>query len=482
MELLNLCDTGPGAIHALRLILCSICCSENDGVLLANVSMDSEMSLDVSNDSNFDLEPTPRPQPRPSSMNRGQRSTRAAAITDPEHPDYMEVESVGNESVWDNSARSSRNAQANGNGDEVQPSPSERLMPAQLRPSKEKSNNRHTKEVESGEKYEKASPGTPNRTPQRAIPGKGYTSQNMGGSSGYSTPSEDYKTPSVESVPPLGSQISHHSQLSEPAEGEPEPSAFDPIHQNFPRGPHSQPSRKSPPLPIGQSTPRASSVVGRSSAFERGKPAMQSFTLHDRTHTPQSARAAGIPVIDGSASSPRSSSDGSDQELRKLHSDHKNKEAKDGSIRGSFFLNNTEPDTQGVPPSSSSLSEPPQRPHSLHVPKPIKVEQNPQRGKVKQSPVTSFAAIRSQRENGEVAAAFAGAGAAVEGGSLRSQYRAKSAGLEEKVAKRTTFGTMPNTTTWQENAKKAATTRPDNGQEGEEETVQVRLIFSYTFF
>ena len=364
------------------------------------------MSLDISSD-NIELEPTPRPtvqRPRAIGPVRGQRS-QTGTVTDPHHPDYLELESVGGESIWGDSARGSSQTRRE-NGDEIQ-SPSERLMPAQLRPAKEKSNNHHTKEVESGEKYDKPSPSTPNRPVPRSLNvQKGYTSQNMGGgSSSESTPSEDYKTPSVETAPPLG------SQLSQPAEGEPDsaPSAFETYRRA------EVPSRaggKSPPL-------QRPCAVGRSSAFDRGKPAMQSFTLHDR-HTPQSARAAGIPVIgsgenSGHAtpvqqlrqrdSSPRSSSDGSDQELRKLHSDHKTKESKD-TTHGSFFLNNG----SGEPDSSTTVDVA-QRPHSLFVPKP-----NTPRKAPKQSPKTSFAALRSQRENGEVEAAFSGT---VAGGSLR---------------------------------------------------------------
>ena len=247
--------------------------------------------------------------------------------------------------------------------------------------------------------------------------------------------------------------------------------------------------------------------------FIRGEMGGQSFTLHDR-HTPQSARAAGIPVVEtpptqrrrtphppagtgiresspcpppgngiretsprpptGASvreSSPRpGSSDGSDQELRKIHADHRDKEIKDRGdpIRDSFFLNSGGGSVDGdaVPDSIQ------RRPASLNVPKPIQMPAAPH-SQGKESPKTSFAQLRQQQldqkqshrqqqENGEVGgtAVFA----------AQQHHRAKP-NLSPKVAKKTTFGAMPNQTTWQESAQKS--TRLPGTEGGDGDTVQV---------
>ena len=190
-------------------------------------------------------------------------------------------------------------------------------------------------------------------------------------------------------------------------------------------------------------------------------PSGQSFTLPDR-HTPQSARAAGIPIIDGCQRplSPRSSSDSSDQELRKIHADHRAKEMNREPV-STFFLNNGS--AAGEPAAEATV----QRPHSLHVPKPIKVQAGVSK------PSTSF--TQQRRENGGDSRAGSTSSSLVE------QYRKTkmtAAPTEEKVAKKTTFGVMPNQTTWQESAKKTENSTT-SGSEKEGDNVRVSAIWDF---
>ncbi|ELU11545.1 hypothetical protein CAPTEDRAFT_228385 [Capitella teleta] len=210
--------------------------------MLQNVSIDTDVSLDLSDES-IDIGDTPR------SASTGLRSRATggvAALQDlfkgPLENDGTELQSI--------SSRAS--------------STIEPLMPAQIKPAKEKSNN-HTKEEESGEKDK--SPATPSR-PQ--IPKNlSITSEGHEDSSS----DEDFQTPSVETVPLPG----------------------------FPQNNHS-PS-KSPEKNVEGKQYDAFVVETDDKKFDRSKPVYQSFTLHNQPKTPEAAEAAGIPVVTDANSS-----------------------------------------------------------------------------------------------------------------------------------------------------------------------------------
>ena len=239
-------------------------------VLLANVSIDSEMSMSTDSSINIsELEEVPRGfHGRPVGPVRRQRSPMGpiSSITDPHHPDYMELESVGSNPSTHRSHGNPHHPAAAGNPhpqskptNTSNPNPPEPLMAAQIRPAKEKSNNHHTKEVESGEKSDKRSPSSPARQYPRSLnvgpavtvqKSPGYVSQDMGGdSSGESTPSEEYQTPSVESVP-FEPPLRGLDKLAQPSEGEPEPEdhqQFEAFHVENNAGPTPRGGAMSPP-------------------------------------------------------------------------------------------------------------------------------------------------------------------------------------------------------------------------------------------
>ena len=309
--------------------------------------------------------------------------------------------------------------------------PAEKLIPAHLKPAKEKLNNSHTKETESGEATTIRSPTSPSKQPPRSL---NITPQVnsivMGGDdSDGSTPDEDYQTPSTESVPLPGEiqsaqvvkeDAKSQSSLSESTSAEPKRRQFEAFYVD-------PDSSLSSNIPLGQG---ARGVTPRT-------PVTESFTLHDQYHTIESARAAGLPIVDGSAGhrlGELSSGESSDPELQKLRADHSTRE------------------TEGSPRLTIG-----QRPELLTVK--VKSEKV-QKHKDVESPKTNFAQIKQEKENGDLSSISYGTKNQESGFSLKSQFQKGKAAV--KVHKKTTFAALPNQTTWQENAVSATRQRDSN--------------------
>lgn len=296
--------------------------------------------------------------------------------------------------------------------------PLEPLMPAQLKPAKEKSHN-HSKEEESGEKDDKRSPSTPSKP---VIP----KSLNI-----TSTPHEDssdssdeFQTPSVETVPLPGfdqgdNGRSQAKSASPEKEGSPS-KGFDAFFVDAGEA---------------ENKPKVS--------LDRHKPVAQSFTLHGQPKTPEAAEAAGIPVItDADVSNvpnlvQRMRAQKAAEEMRSLN-------GASSQRPGSLDI------TKSSLPSEAAVD----------IPKPS----DP-------SPLTSFAQIKRQKENGEVSPSvlFAQQGPAPKIGSLRDQFQ------KSKHPKKTTFAALPNQTTWRENAAQRNSVPrevPDSNREGEPEATE----------
>lgn len=290
--------------------------------LLANVSIDSDImdsfsddmigSLDIGDDSN----PTPPPTLMHPANQREVTHGTTSNLHNRDHPDFMEVQSVTSAA----SCLTHRSVVDEGhvqNGDSrpvtrnVEP-----LLPARLKPAKEKTTN-HSKEQELSHTTEKKSPtkrdselsGRELRSPTRS---KGKSVDSVGSLS----LSEDSSV--TDSVTPLPEDMLSDNEISQ-------------------RGKHAF---------------TAFSISGggiHGKEVDKSADSVKlSYTIQDHVYTPETARAAGIPIVndstdkqsftlseermsrshEGSVCS-RNSGDFSDHESHKIHKDHKIKEAED---------------------------------------------------------------------------------------------------------------------------------------------------------
>lgn len=158
--------------------------------------------------------------------------------------------------------------------------------------------------------------------------------------------------------------------------------------------------------------------------------------------------------------SDRSSSEGSDPELRKIHQDHKDWENK-------AAIHSSKADSQSQ--NGLSTAEP-QRPVSLNVTKRVISPGEGDSEAEKPSPKTSFAEIKKQKDNGEVSPVIYRQQGSQDGapvGSLRDHFqKTKTKG----VVKKTTFAALPNQTSWQETAQRNALAQDSNREQ--EDSVQ----------
>ena len=479
----------------LDAVVCCFICSlshskdSDQSTLLANVSIDSDMSLDLNMDSSIDineLDDTPRgqghPQRGPSapvgpvsrSRNNAQahvgnpRPQTGAPNPNPHprshHADDMKIENVSSRAT---SAGSTRNPTLSGRsagnphgggarnthnpaGNPHGQAPFEPLMPAKLKPAKEKNAN-HTKEVESGERADKKSPSSPSKPRTLSL-------KPFGGGDSDSSTDEEFQTPSAE-------QVSFFTEKVPPGgeEAAPQPSGTTSRGRQYEAF---YVDTDNPPLSVTSGvTSNGVPVSVTPRSLDRSKPQKQSFTLHDQAHTVETAIVAGIPVIDGSKSSSwgadsgatparasrRTSRDKLDQELSKLNADSRNKEIKDGPL-DSFFLN----------PNPTEVH----RPDTLNVPKPIQVDGPGNMAAVngdRPSPKTSFAEIKKQKDSGEVSpVTYLQHRSPLKNPSdksaLKSAFQKVQPGSNPhglRGQKKTTFAALPNQTTWQESMHKS---------------------------
>ncbi|XP_064653116.1 calmodulin-regulated spectrin-associated protein 1-B-like isoform X3 [Lineus longissimus] len=448
---------------------CSTETRSSEGSLLTNVSLDS----DLMESATFSFSDTDTPRDTA-------RSTAPANVTDPSHPDYMELQSV---TSLVGTARSDTSQRPTGF--------TEPLMPALLKPAKEK-NNSHPKDVESGEAV-KRSPGSPTKPVGKVNGSPKHVAPQVDSDS---SSDEEFMTPqaSQPNTPFGGSPERNTNSL--PAKVSPKKSSPQKVV------PPSKPVTVAPPVAPPQETEtqqNAAFFIDTENGVERpikskeppveacpfnsrrGAPVSQSFVRTDRPLTANLARKVGIPVIGDSESQagrlfesvPRrdseghSSSDFSDHESSKIHRDHKLKESND--MEGSFYL----------PPRTDSSADT-TRPDSLFG-KDKETEQKAlsevQVNDTKPSPTTSFAELKKQRSGvtetpPEVAVYHSETVEAPSMISLKSQFQRSKEEQTSKPVKKTTFAALPNQTTWQESAQKSAQKMKDMNKENEAEAVQ----------
>lgn len=297
--------------------------------LLANVSIDSELMESFSDDQlgslDMDLSDTPRPTLPANQVPR----ESASNLRDPNHPDYMEVQSVtsgaatnrtvhqGEETRPDSESAIPENPPChqdllNEFSAQLDPKDNkqsrnecyEPLLPAKLKPRKEAINN-HSKEQERGDK---------------SLLAKSVKSMevDLGSSSVLSERSDSSSSVPVTPLP--------EDQLSD---------------QDVPKQPRYTAFTVNTGFSEDMESPRKSVLSTVRSQGDTAESVKLSYTVSNEA-TSESARAAGIPVVgesgeqawrrwgsrEGSVNS-RSSGDNSDHESQKIHYDQKLSENKD---------------------------------------------------------------------------------------------------------------------------------------------------------
>ncbi|KAK6167851.1 hypothetical protein SNE40_021785 [Patella caerulea] len=189
-----------------------------------------------------------------------------------------------------------------------------------------------------------------------------------------------------------------------------------------------------------------------------------SYTLPGQVHTLHSARAAGIPVVEGSeefrrlvsregsVTSSRSSGDFSDHESHKIHYDHKAREAvemKNGDQSGSSTSSSQSKPAPILiteklpPPNMTSIIDRSKKPHT-----------------------TNFAEIKRLKEaygqvdNSGLVYMQHGQEASPTQSPLKSAFLNK----QQDAAKKTSFAALPNETTWQQSAQRSSNQNQNNSR------------------
>ena len=401
-----------------------------------------------------EFESTGRPQPQKPNL------------TDSSHPEYMEVVSVTPGHPTATSARSSSSVST----DRQEP-----LLPAKLRPSKEKTNH-HSKAEERGDRTPRKKMVSPTKPMKGKLspPGGSQGRVSPGGGkagsprSSGSSMDETVVTPlaSTELVTPRSVESATSS-----SESSAPPSSQPPQQQQQQQQQQARPASRSgyeafiiPPdsnsdVPIVYSPRRTASSLA-----QRGEAPAGSYTLETDVRDSQTAREAGLPVIgqgggddgevatrligasrEGSVGSSRSSGDFSDHESHKIHQDHKARESLKHSPR------------QVIDP------------HKLHASalnQPQVVEQ-PKHGELitdhlpegqKKPGTTSFAEIRRMKGVSKVdnsGYVYMQHGQEP-GGDASGHTNFKSSQRSDGGGKKATFARLPNETTWQQSAQRNA--------------------------
>ncbi|XP_070209593.1 calmodulin-regulated spectrin-associated protein 1-like isoform X2 [Littorina saxatilis] len=414
----------------------------------------------------------------------GHNQSRNSNLDDPNHPEFLDMTSV---TPGHTSARlGGRHSVSGASTDRQEP-----LMPAKLRPAKEKVNN-HSKAEERGDRTPKKkmfSPTKPTKgklsPPGGSVQGRVSPSGGSGvGGGGEETASQRSSGSSMDetivtplasvdfATPRSGDTITSSSDTTAPATQQQ-------VQQQQPQRPGSHPAYdafmiapdSSTEIPL--TTPRrtASRVAGQ------GEPPATSYTLESQVCDSQTARDLGLPVIgqstsdfvgegavrqvgasrEGSIGSSRSSGDFSDHESHKIHQDHKARE----SLKHS-------PRRVGEMPKYPSHAPPPALSHPLAdmggVPKPgqLITDHLPDSGDMHKKPgTTSFAQIRRMKGIGNVdnsGVVYMQQEQRDQGGHAGSGGSSLKAAFQQKAdsAKRATFARLPNETTWQQSAQRNA--------------------------
>ncbi|XP_060076436.1 calmodulin-regulated spectrin-associated protein 1-like [Ylistrum balloti] len=399
--------------------------------LLANVSIDSDLNDSFSDDRfSMDLGDISESNTPPPTLSHD-LSSAASHLRNPDHPDYMELQSVTSGAT---TLRTSHSEDVNvsqefgvkfdkmesANSGSVEP-----LLPAKLRPAKEKSNH-HSKEMERGDR-ERRKPMSP---PKGNAPTRGsLTSSFISDSSDSSL--RDVVTPLSEG------QISDRSD--------------------------------SPRIPTSTQQPNYAAFTVQTEFSQRQPDRMQgdsrsdfvktSYTVSDQAYTPEMARAAGIPVVsdsnsnsvlqrwgsrEGSIASSRSSGDYSDHESHKIHCDHKDRESS-GSRTAKKITTLTK--------SSSGTDK------FIMQNKPFVIKTHtPPVGDQKLSNTTSFAEIKRMKQNvGKVDNSgfvyMIKGQDPVETKKSTLHTNSQRPDRASRPEKKTTFAALPNQMTWQQTSQ-----------------------------
>lgn len=369
--------------------------------MLANVSIDSEMNEsfgDVTSSIDIgDLDETP-----PGSVENEKMPQFNKQIIS----DHLELESVT--PIGHSTQRSSKTDR------DVSPkSTIEPLVPARLKPAKEKVNN-HTKAEERGDVSKRRVESSKERISVS-------------------------ESENVEVVTPLADEL---TSLKKVGNGDQR------VDMSQPKG------FAAFVIDPSLSLDSPSLAESRSGTSSRNDETKESYVVDEHPYTVESAIAAGIPIIgesadrnfpkgsvsrEGSIASNRSSGDFSDHESRKIHYDHKTRESKE----------NTDPLHR------TDLS----RPETLGVSKPLLTmtkswEKDSTSPKPKTLATTNFAEIKKIKEFGHVdnsGLIYMLHGQEQNGSpdqklSLKETFQQKKGTSEKK----TTFAALPNQTTWQE--------------------------------
>ena len=405
------------------------------GNLLANVSIDTEMNASFSSGSIDlgELEPTPRVNTERSEFDQVQNDEESPLNigrlqkqktpfpgkneislqeSSNEEADLSRVD-VGSENFdnekSDNVIESDVKSQREGN---LEP-----LLPARLKPAKEKANN-HSKEEERDEK------------PKR-------------------------KTPSP---PKLKSRTELEADLDKSERSKSDISFVEPLTQL--QGTLSIEQQQE----LAQKRFEAFFIRGSANESEellthRSDVTVAESYVIDKSKTPEAARAAGIPIIEdtglsprrlsreGSVASSKSSGDFSDHESHKIHIDHKTRETVyDNNYVNKVNLNNFQ-----------NLSSP----GDFIMQKPVIVGRTPKTtDKQPKGLSTNFAQIRQMKQHGNIdnsGFVYMQHGKDVENqaGSLRDAFQ------RNKSEKKTTFAPLPNQTTWGQSSSAASANRDE---------------------
>ena len=447
--------------------------------LLANVSIDSEMNGSFSSGSIDlgDLEPTPRTDRTDISEPGDNKNIIQFRLQNQQQqvsqkrrtpfPDDLNVESVNSQvsgteefEKGDYSNETIEESDARGVNLHVEP-----LMPARLKPLKEKSNI-HTKEEERGDNFPRKKVSSPPRLKKEVEfnPEVETINRNIELSRSDDTISEGQITPlpedqispgdSVTSGPRSGNLINEWGASKSVIN--PQPKKFEAF---FIRG------------SLGESQ---ATLTNRSDIIDDGF-VKESFIISDEIHTPEAARAAGIPIVDssehpfvrqvsreGSIASSRSSGDFSDHESRKIHFDHKTRESAETKFG------------QKVESSHIDLS-----PGQYIFQKPVIVSRVKDDDKSAKTMATNFAEIKQMKQFGNVDnSGLVYMQHGQDGEDKKNPLR--DAFQKNKSEKKTTFAPLPNQRTWQQsvtttNQNQEQTTESANGGTTSQELLKIKM-------
>lgn len=419
-----------------------------DGTYTKETS-DNTIHFSLQNQQQLPIENKKQQTPYPGDLNlESVNSVRSDMTSHVCGTDELQREDYSNETVEESDAR--------GVNLHVEP-----LMPARLKPLKEKSNI-HTKEEERGDYL----PRKRVPSPPRLKKGVEFNPQveTINKSASDDTISEGQITPLPEDQMSPRDNMTFDSQSYSNKVGfsnigiQPAPRKFEAF---FIRG----------SLTESQDTSIPSHRSDMDDAFVK-----ESFTVSDEIHTPEAARAAGIPIVDssehpfvrqtsreGSIASSRSSGDFSDHESRKIHFDHKARE--------------------------SSKSEPSQKLESSHldvtspgqyiIQKPVMVTRMKDDDKRNKTMATNFAEIKQMKQLGNVDnSGLIYMQHGQEGSEKKSPLR--DAFQKNKSEKKTSFAPLPNQRTWQQsitttNQNQEPAAESTNGGTASQELLKIKM-------